>query len=201
MKIVTICDTEENEGFKQLKRSCNRFNLELEVIHAPFTFGGQMPFLYEWCKANHNIDYIYTDAFDTYFVGDIGNIELPSCKMFMSAEKNCYPNPHMVHRYPHIKSEWKFVNGGGHKSNTNFFVELWESQHEGKENDQLWLAECYLRNNDIKLDSNCILFQTLYMGTDSDFSYDERFFNKKTNSYPCLIHGNGRSDMSKAYKL
>lgn len=67
MKVVTICSTIDNDGFRQLKRSTDHFKIELEVIIAPFKFGGQMPYLYNWCKEQkENTDFVYTDAAHDY---------------------------------------------------------------------------------------------------------------------------------------
>ncbi len=211
MKIITIASDANFPGHQQLIRSLNHFNYDYDVMITPFEFGRQMKTIYQWCKANWGC-FLYTDAYDTFALAGpdelqnlcVSRIYLPECQMMVSAEKACYPHPEMAARYPATKSDWKYVNGGGFISTCEYFCKLYEDgTHDTETNDQVWLAEQFLKRQDeIIIDNNCDIFQTIAFEGIADFSYQEkRMINRKTGSKPIFIHGNGHTDMSLIYAV
>jgi hypothetical protein len=55
---------------------------------------------------------------------------------------------------------------------------------------------------DIRIDFDCSILQSIAFDRGDDFDYQSgRIINLKTKTLPCIIHGNGRTDMSKIYNL
>lgn len=210
MKIITVSSNTDNPGHLQLKRSLDHFGYDYHVIIHPFEFGRQMKVIYEWCKANWGW-FLYTDAWDTFALGKMP--QLPECQMLISTEKACYPHPEWAARYPANDSPWKYVNGGGFVTTCEYFVKIYEDgSHQTESNDQAWLAEQFLKRQDeIKLDYECRVFQTIAFEAEDDFEYltniapknkwEGMLFNKVTHSFPVFIHGNGHTDMKHIYRL
>lgn len=206
--VVTTCDNINNERYLKLKASLERFGYDFECIFHPFTFGTQLNVIRKWAE-NYTGDathMLYTDAFDTLALGGPDEVasKMPGCKMLISAEKNCYPHPERADRYPYCKSPWRFVNGGGWIAEIEYFKYLC-----GKENlnsgshDQVWLMDAYLNNQeDIKLDTNCEIFQTIAFSYKEEWSQQERrFVNVALNTIPVFFHGNGHTEMDWVYKI
>lgn len=231
MRVITVASDPNHPGCIKLQESLKRHGWEYEILVHPFRFGGQMQHIAEWCIGKAEW-FLYTDAYDTMAFGDraeVYNILRFGYKMFISAEKNCYPHVELKTQYPEVKNEWKYVNGGGFIAHTEFFTELYQTHNEG-DNDQDWLARMYLSNQDkIKLDTNCEIFQTIAFEGAEDFEYNAggehtlhgnkvepgfhpegdskvtskggRLRNKKTGTYPVFIHGNGHTDMTRIWKM
>lgn len=214
MKIISVTSDRHNEGYLQLERSLKHFGYDYEHIQAPFQFGGQMQYVYEWCKANWGW-FLYTDGWDTFALAKPDEIKIPhGCKLLISAEKNCYPHAEKASRYPDCETDWKYCNGGGFISECEYFVKIYEETHQPGQNDQDWLTECYLLNRpEIQLDTKCDVFQTIAFEGNGDFSrvlVDKsdgvwqdtlRVKNNKTGSMPVIFHGNAHTPMDKIYKL
>ena len=169
-----------------------------------------MPLVYNWCKSTSYTHMIYADAWDSYVVGDYEELitKLPDLKWWGSVEKNCFPHPELAKDYPSTEHDWKYVNGGGWFSEVDFFRKMVENNPINRKNDQLWLAEVFLKNKKeglpVGLDYNCEVFQTTGFEGPNDFLYNYevgRITNLKTGSLPMIFHGNGRTDMSKVIKL
>lgn len=219
MKVLTVSSDENNKGCLQLKRSLKRFGWQLDHIHASFEFGGQMKHVYEWCKKNWGF-FLYTDAWDTFALSDEAEVieKLPPCKVFISAEKNCYPIWETRERYPKCRTEYQYVNGGGFIADCEYFAKMYEETHKHDDNDQQWLAERYIEryaSGDVVLDTTCQIFQTIAFENTWDFrrvvveteEYTNgwkdrlRLLNNNTKSRPVFIHGNAHTPMEKIYKL
>lgn len=228
--VVTTCDNLNNERYLKLKASLERFGYTFECIFHPFTFGTQLNVIRRWAEgytgdATHML---YTDAFDTLALGgpeevmakfgmlDLTKVEVLGIndpagisydlkiKMLISAEKNCYPHPERADRYPDPGTPWRFVNGGGWIAEIEYFKYLC-----GKENlnsgshDQVWLMDAYLNNlEEIRLDSNCEIFQTIAFSYKEEWSQQERrFVNVALNTMPVFFHGNGHTQMDWVYEI
>jgi hypothetical protein len=225
MKILTVASDSMHPGCMQLKRSLEYFGYQYHIIQKPFQFGRQMQHVYQWAKSNPGW-FLYTDAYDTFALGGLNRVAVefealtmgvvtevnPGLKpisMIISTEKACYPIASMASQYPECRTEWKYVNGGGFMADAAYFCEIFEDgTHHKETNDQVWLAEQYLKRQDrILLNTSCNIFQSIAFEGPDDFSTEEvpqgysRLINKKTGTHPVFIHGNGHTDMSKIYKL
>lgn len=200
-------------GLNKLIESTNKHNYDHELIIAPFEFGGQMKHLWSWCRDNKdNYTHIaYSDAFDTIAIGGfnefaaiIGGV-YPQYYFIGSAEKGCYPNPDLANQYPVVRYNWKYVNAGQFFCSIEWFLDMCDKWNPQGINDQTWLSETYLREYSkdmhVTLDYNCFLFQSIAFEDKDDFAVtrDGRLLNRKTNSLPVFLHGNGRTNMDWVY--
>lgn len=205
--VITTSHTTENEGWKKLKASLDKFGYQYQHIIQPFSFGHQLPIVRDWCNkyTGDCTHIVYVDAFDN--VAFAGPAEVISkfpdgIKMLISGEKNCYPHPERASDYPESNTPWKYVNGGGWMVEIEYFKELCRKENlTDKSHDQVWLMDAYLRNHDtIAVDTSCRIFQTIA------FSYPEewhkeggRFQNLGTQEFPVYFHGNGHTEMNWLY--
>lgn len=203
LKIITTCDSQTHSGFIRMKESVAKHGWEIEVIDAPFQFGKQMQVIQKWLN-NYEGDathIIYIDAFDNICFGSsdevIEKFNRFDCQMLISAEKACYPHPERAADYPHTESAWKYVNGGGWMGEINYLKDLFTYFLEPDSHDQVWLMEMYLKQNQIALDVNCEIFQTIAFSDPDEWTkFEECWVNKATKTCPIFFHGNGHTDMS-----
>lgn len=215
MIVLTVASDLNFPGLKKLEASLKKFGFSYHVINAPFVFGGQMPHIYEWARAQPpDLIFLYTDAYDTVALGQLpvaGDQLLELSSMIISVEKACFPHPELAEQYPPAPFDWKYVNGGGWLTTCGFFCKLFESNtYSEHKNDQLWLTHEFLASNrqpatgnwkPITLDTNCEIFQSIAFEAEGDFTYGNQLINNKTNTAPIFIHGNGRTDMTRIYGL
>ena len=122
-------------------------------------------------------------------------------KVVFNAEKNCFPDRSLSERYPECDTPWKYLNAGILAGKVSVVKKLYELVLPRIPNtmDQLQFSIAFLESDLIELDTECKVFQTLFMESDGDIEYGERLRNSITNTYPLLIHGNGMASMDKVY--
>lgn len=220
IKLLSISDITPNQqganphfqrGLNKLIESTVKYGYDHELIIAPFEFGGQMKHLEAWCKNNKDnyTHFAYSDAFDTIALAPFSEFEgivndLRGFSFIGSAEKGCYPNPDLAEKYPQSIHGWRYVNAGQFFCSVEWFLEMCEKRSPHGVNDQTWLSETYISeypNNLVTLDYPCRLFQSIAFEDSNDFAItrDGRLMNRKTNSFPIFVHGNGRTDMEWIY--
>jgi len=150
---------------------------------------------------------LFTDSYDVVSFANTSEIlekynkicnDTPDSVLF-SVEKSCWPLKQIDVFYPETDSEYKFLNSGGFIGNAERILNLLEKKIENCEDDQLYYTKIFLFDNKIdnsinkiKLDYSCEIFQTLNGAFhDIDTVNKKRIFNKYTNTFPCLLHGNG----------
>ncbi len=222
IKLLSISDITPNQqganpefvrGMNKLIESTSKHGYDHEIIIAPFEFGGQMKHLWNWCKDNKEnyTHFIYSDAFDTIALAPFKEFfDTVSLFCFMndfvgSAEKGCYPNPNLADQYPKVEHGWKYVNAGQFFCSIEWFLAMCERRSPIGINDQTWLSETYINccnlGEPVTLDYRCWLFQSIAFEDVDDFAVgrDGRLLNRKTGSYPMMVHGNGRTSMEWIY--
>lgn len=151
---------------------------------------------------------IYSDGADTYFVS---KVTPPDDILVISAEKNCFPDPTTAERYPETISPWRYVNAGNWCAPIELAIDFFEKyrlniyQNDHVNGQREW-HDAYLKaledNYPVHLDINCQIFQTTAFAHDGEIIVEEeRIKNTKQGTWPCILHGNGRTDMSWLYKL
>ena len=149
------------------------------------------------------------DVFDTITVASDSEIEQKFIKMdadvIYSVEGNCYPDERLKKHF----DAGKFINGGGiifrngvYKKILSFLIDVTEVDVSVLLSIDQYLHQIYaiplLQNFKIKLDTNNEIFQCLYSEDLSNFKkQNNRILNKKTNTYPCVFHGNGDDGYAK----
>lgn len=112
------------------------------------------------------------------------------------------------------KSPWKYLNGGGWCGPIDILIEFFEryglNKLKGDINGQDYQALAFLKAQEegfpIYMDTQCQYFQTTGFEHPGDFEYGPDcpsgyFRNVITNTYPCILHGNGRTPMDIFYNL
>lgn len=209
MRVVTVASHLEVEGLENLVHSLQKFRHDFDIIVTDWRgFGTKLIEVYEYFRKNPDVnELIFVDAYDVLFLSNSKEIESKikdRTKMLVSVEKACYPDSGLSEEYPTTQSEWKYVNSGTYYAPREVFMQLFENDKpEYATDDQRWMTRQFLNNRGkINLDYNCEVFQCHSFVSEGDYEYKEgRVHNLKTNSTPCIIHFNGRSDNTKVLQL
>ena len=212
--------TENTEEFKRFERSLNIQEIEYKILGMNTKWqGGNMEMgpgggqkinmlrseLMTWNKERLNkYTILFTDSYDVITLTnstEILNKYNGICDndtVLFTAEKGCWPLTQLDVFYPETDSEYKFLNSGGFIGNAERILNLLEKKIENCEDDQLYYTKIFLfdnklpdNNQKIILDYNCEIFQTLNCSFDDIQVMNKRVLNKYTNTFPCLLHGNG----------
>lgn len=148
---------------------------------------------------------LFTDARDVmYWKGKQDILEslekFKDYKMVVNAETNCYPNKDLAESQMKIeKSKYRFLNSGMFIGEIDFVIDVLKKCMEDKlDDDQESLQNIYIIDSkNIKLDSNCELFQVMWdedyaRSANIDVIFNNRWiYNKKTKTYPSIFHSPG----------
>ncbi len=214
-------------GFEWLKKSCDKFGIELTI----FGWGTQFTNMYDSklsylgnCIWNVRNDYDYViniDSADTLFLRSIES--LPFKEMTFMAERNCFPLEQLRDKFIDNGSSYKFLNAGGFTGTMKNVIKTFcymafnramlsepEYTTDGFANtftdDQACWSVEYLKHY-VNIDKKCEMFQTLW-GVDKipsnnnpDFRIsDFGFKNYEHCTYPMILHGNGSANYDEIYK-
>lgn len=219
MKIVAVlCSTQENEGLRRSKASLSKNGIDVVVFGMGEAWQGngmkQVAALSVARQSLGKYDLVLSmDAWDTLCFASHDEIVSKFWSfghpMVVSAERNCWPDAKMASRYPSIatNSQYRFVNGGGYIAQTEYLVTMLEewgvSKDFRQESDQRFLTQVFLKNpRCMRLDTECVIFQTLWELTSADFIQGgRRIINKENFSMPCIAHGNGHANMDWCWEM
>lgn len=130
----------------------------------------------------------------------------PTKSIVFGAEIFCWPNKELELDYQQLylgnttMSPYKFLNSGTIIGPVGDIVDLIKPLYDKvdtKTDDQLFYTQLYLqhtKDTHIQLDMQCAMFQCLASQMKDDLIFDEskqRYYNVKTQTYPCFLHGNG----------
>lgn len=149
---------------------------------------------------------IYSDAADTIFLKAFQ----PEDGLLISAEKACFPDKLLAELYPNYPGPWKYVNAGNWCSSIEIAIKFFEKyglntyQDKHVNGQREWhhafLNGC-IERFPVRLDYSCNKFQTTAFEDQGDFYSDGiSFKNFVTGTEPCVLHGNGRTDMTWIYE-
>lgn len=197
--IITVCS--HPEYAQKLMWSASNNGWSLHVVQCEWKgFGTKIIELANYLKANPQItEFIFCDAFDVVFISRPDEFDNLGVTMLFNAEKNCWPVKELETEYPESASEWKYLNSGVFFAKSEQWLKMVEENTPTYEmDDQLYYTELFLSGKyGIQVDSGCEMFQCYSFIADDDFEYrEEGLYNRKTNTFPLAIHGNGRTDMS-----
>jgi hypothetical protein len=182
MKVVTCITDIENPGYKYaLKASCKYYGLELITIVAEDT---------KWSShRNKDIELskvlltfnpdelvLFTDGYDTFFIGNEEKIisryhyTRNNKDILIAAEQVCFPDASLASRFDDTKNTYNYLNSGGIMAPAQVLQEVilkFKFISQGLKNDlfpfsnqYLWTHYFLQNKNNIKLDTECSLFQT-----------------------------------------
>lgn len=207
MKIKTVTVSNLPSMTFELSRSMIKYNIDNEIIYCDWEgFYTKISETYNFCKTLKGYDYIlFVDAHDVIFKGDIKTIiekinTFPEHDCIFSTEKACWPNTELALKYKKSPYPWNYLNSGSYLFKIDKFLQIIEENKPfiGMD-DQLYFTELYLDNKiNCILDVECKIFQSVAFEDNNDFSIENGVIkNNITNSFPIVIHGNGKTDLTK----
>jgi hypothetical protein len=156
---------------------------------------------------------LFVDGYDVLFGAPIQEIiakynvmvaATPSKPILFGAEIYAWPDAGVAPQYDIVHQgkdvgAYKYLNSGTIMGPVKDIIELIQpmiSDVSPTTDDQRFYTQDYLNNplTKIQLDHKCEVFQCLASDMKDDLHYDtakSRYYNYKTNMYPCLFHGNG----------
>lgn len=212
VKLISTCTDYRHPGYLKFKESLDTFKWDYEFLNAQYVaYGSKMVAAYEYTKKTDCTHLFIVDAYDIFMLGTmqeaLDKIPDKDCILF-NAEKASWPYGEWAKEYPEVEGQWKYLNGGACFVQVEKFIRLFEENPiRHTDNDQPALARVYLDKRDqynMKLDTNCDLFQSIAFEHDGDFLIQDgnvRFINLEMGTSPIIIHGNGKTPMDKIYKL
>jgi hypothetical protein len=196
------------EPIKLLRDSCAIHHLPFYPFGMGQPWRGDLAAHFEGAlEAIHNLPSIYdlvmfTDAGDAFVMAGADEIvekwKAYGCSVLMAAEQNLYPwNLEDLWASTQALRElaappWQYPNGGGWIGRREQLEELlkYTLTAAGEEAQGKWIA-AYCQGR-FKLDSDCLIFQTM-SGDNGALTWDgHRLLNKETDSRPVVVHFNGK---------
>jgi hypothetical protein len=208
---VLVCTvaTRENEGLAILKESCRKFKVDLKVIGMGEEFRGfgwRLKILHTYLLEQQSMyDLLLTlDGYDMLFTTSLDEIVERYVRyatpLLISAEPACwpfeYPSPD---QYPPAPTRYRYVNAGGYMGDLKYITHLMTKHkvpylNDWDDDQRFWAWMYVLDVAELKLDHYCQIFQCLNHSQE-DLVIHKKLHNHSTGSTPCIIHGNGRTDM------
>jgi procollagen-lysine,2-oxoglutarate 5-dioxygenase, invertebrate len=211
--------TDINDNFKKLVTSGKKNNIDVIPLISYKPISNGYGFIIKLLLTNEYIKYLpddhivmVVDGYDVIINNNQENIinkyyELTKGeKVLFSAEKACWPNSKLSSLYPETSSIYKYLNAGTYistvkilkklflilmkKINTIYFQIL-----DFKIDDQECFTEIFLFENKnlIILDNNAEIFNCLYDSINDIEFKDNKIYNKATETYPMVFHGNSNT--------
>ncbi len=217
VKLITTVSDVNHPGYQMLVKSLEKFEWDWEVCGTEYqAFGSKMVNAYEYAKQTDCTHLFIVDAYDVVALSSMQEAldKIPDKDIILfNAEKNAWPYEQWALLYPECRSSFKYLNGGMAFVNVEMFIQMFEENPiRHSDNDQVELAKTFLTKGDrynFKLDTDCVVFQTLCGTNDSDFWFEvitdetikgKRIINRETWTLPIFWHGNGRHPMDKIYE-
>ncbi len=205
--ILHICTvaSQETKGLMQLKDSCRRYNVSVDIL------GFGMPYRGNCEKLLHVQQYLETlpdndvvlfvDGYDVLFQSTSENILNLFLEMnvpfVISVEKYCWPDSHLAPDYPKSPTSFKYINSGsyigyvGHMK--QIFSELEILRLYGSDQG-VFTRHFFKAPEKYTFDYYCKLFLPLAGVIPGELIIDRQtklVRCKSTKTTPCIIHGCG----------
>ena len=212
-------------GTHHFRKSCERVGLEVYNVFPPGTKyqGNGIIYTYFYNAFQKLKDeyktVIYSDGADTIFqrafmpptdkiIYSVEKAVWPPLQSLMDLYKTYYDRP----RFANIgHNPWKYLNGGNWCGPIDLLIEFYDRYrlHDltGAINGQKEQWEAFFKADQegfpIAFDHQCEYFQTTAFENTGDFRLAEdgkSLINNITGTTPCILHGNGRTDMTPIYE-
>lgn len=223
--VVLTAIYEEFWGTQHFRKSVNRVGLEVYNVFppgAPYQGNGIIYQYFYDAFLKFRDQYktvIYSDGADTVFQKAFIP---PTDRIIYSVEKAIWPPlPHLGElykiyydrpRFVNIQHlPWKYLNGGNWCGPIDLFIEWYDRYRfhdlRGAVNGQREQWEGFFKADangfPIEFDHQCEYFQTTAFEHEGDFRLAEdgkSLINNLTGTTPCVLHGNGRTEMGPIYE-
>ena len=210
--------TDINENYKKLDISAKKNNIDIIPLISYKPISNGYGFIIKLLLTNEYIKYLpddhiimVIDGYDVIINNNQENIinkyyELTKGeKVLFSAEKACWPNGQLWSLYPETSSIYKYLNAGTYISTVKIlkklFIILMKKIYKFyyfcdlNVDDQEYFTEIFLFENKnlIILDNNAEIFNCLYDSINDIEFKDNKIYNKTTQTYPMIFHGNSNT--------
>lgn len=212
LHVLTVVSDADNPHLLKLIRGAALHGLRVEALISKQAFGARhgwgprLRLLYKHLDNLRPTDVLmFVDGYDVLIDGSAADIlgRFDSLlhgapKVLFSAESVCWPDRKVASRYPLTNSPYKYLNGGGYMATVTVLRAALDAHFDFKSkefetcDDQREWTRAFLNSEDIVLDTSNTIFNSLYGRTDDLVATPRGWFNKVTESYPLVFHGNGR---------
>jgi hypothetical protein len=148
------------------------------------------------------------DAFDVIVMATVDEIMSRYLEFghpfVCQAENNCWPDKEKASRYPECNTPWRYLNSGLYIAEREYLGQLWEKHGpiDPCVYDQGWVTDVFLNDPGcIKLDTNCVLFQSLLASIKNLELINGKLHNTLTDTYPLIAHHHGGQDIRDDYAM
>jgi predicted O-methyltransferase YrrM len=203
--ICTVA-SHKTRGLEQLLDSCKRFNVPIKILGLGLPFRGlsdKLLYVKKFLKDLPDDDVImFVDAYDVLFMKTKEEIlkQFLSMKVpfVIAVEAYCFPLKSRVNDFPPSPTPFfKFINSGTYIGYVKSLKEIFNEMKDIKpsDDDQARFMLHYFDNREkYTFDYYCKLFMPLPRVSIHHLEIDQKNFTVKcnlTNTFPCIIHGNG----------
>jgi hypothetical protein len=217
LKIITYTTDPANENLAELLKS-TQYPIDVVIgneAHWSWDFLDKSKNILRQVQTISEPDQpiLVIDAFDVGFSCPLESVdyavrsfvERSGFDVVFNGEVNCYPEKKYEKLYPFLDKPYPFLNAGVYCGKASaielmlkdvvFYIE------KTRRIDQQVLSELYLGvlpkqfgGYTIGIDTNATVFQTMYQVPENNVvRAGGVVYNRKTQTYPCVIHGNGKS--------
>lgn len=205
LHIITVASTVDKRLVK-LMETCIWQGIDIEILGTgqPYQGNGQkLLYIKEYAKELDPDDIVlFVDAYDVLFIGSEEKILAKflafNTPFLISAEKVCFPFPSLASRYPETISPFKYINSGTFMGYAGFILNMLEDiRIDPTASDQGQLTKYLLNKLSLfSMDYFAEVFLCIFGVTKDEVIFDQEaksLYCIPTQSYPCIVHANGRS--------
>jgi hypothetical protein len=194
------------QGLEQLLDSCKRFNVPIKILGLGLPYRGNSEKLLHMKKFLNTLPdndiVLFVDAYDILFM----NTKKEILKRFLamkapfviSVDGSCWPLADKAKDFPPSPTPFRFINSGSYigyvKAIKDILGEM--TNINPYASDQAKFTLHYLDHREkYTFDYYCQLFMPVAWLSDRDLEINQKNFTlkcKSTDTFPCIIHGNGR---------
>lgn len=217
MKIKFLTTATDLSRTTQLVRSLKYFGYDYQIVqHAWTGFGSKLVAARNALTQLFNDGYthfVYADSYDSFVLGAVSDIVhkyKDTSSIVHGCEKANYPHSEFVYPEPLNSNPWKYLNGGNFIAPIELYLKIFDECPipDWHTNDQVYQRDQYVKyakTGEIKLEKEPSIFQCYsFIDETNDYAYlpsVSKLFNKVTSTFPTIIHGNGKTDMTRIYNL
>lgn len=143
---------------------------------------------------------LFVDAYDVLFVRPEKDLYklwkkvCPKGKVLFNAEKNIWPDQELIHMYPKVTTDFKFLNSGVYMGRAKDLLKILPEKGHilEKFDDQRYFANKYVlhKNKNIALDNYASCFLAMCYSIKEIGYTGKHIYQTTTKTKPCVLHAN-----------